>query len=312
MFSAVLVVFETFDNHEMKEMLSVVLWDLQFNSAVIHQESLSATFGNGVSTSCVVNIGTQVASVLCIEDGVAVPVTGVTLSFGEDDISRCLLWVQQHRQTWPPTDTDPIAKPIDLIMLNKLKEAQCKIKYGELNAFADVHCYKANLPSEVYRVQIYALNVPPMGLFYPSILIPEEYPPLLHPWFHDYEDMLEDGSHTEFVKRSDEPDLFLAGYNSGLAMPESSESYLQKFRNEDNLVGLAQAITNSILSTGHLDVQKKLFTSIQLVGGVALTGRSVDTDIHCKKDGGDSKELAAREQEAHPKDDQAGVGEKED
>ena len=61
-----------------------------------------------------------------------------------------------------------------------------------------------------------------------------------------------------------------------------------------------------------MDVQKKLFTSIQLVGGVALTGRSVDTDIHCKKAGGDSKELAAREQEAHPKDDQAGAGEKED
>nr|ADE76036.1 unknown [Picea sitchensis] len=54
-------------------------------------------------------------------------------------------------------------------------------------------------------------------------------------------------------------------------MPESSESYPQKFRKEDNLVGLAQAITNSILSTGRLDVQKKLFTSIQLVGGVALT-----------------------------------------
>ena len=160
----------------------------------------------------------------------------------------------------------------------QLKETQCKIKDGELNAFADVHYYKANLPSEVYRVQISALNVPPMGLFYPSILIPEEYPPLPHPWFHDYEDMLEDGSHTEFVKRSDEPDLFLSGYNFGLAIPESSESYLQKFRNEDNLVGLAQAITNSILSTGCLDVQKKLFTSIQLVGGVALTGRSVDTE----------------------------------
>ena len=54
----------------------------------------------------------------------------------------------------------------------QLKETQCKIKDGELNAFADVHCYKANLPSEVYRVQISALNVPPMGLFYPSILIP--------------------------------------------------------------------------------------------------------------------------------------------
>lgn len=271
MFSAVLVVSETFDNREMKEMLSVVLRDLQFNSAVIHQESLSATFGNGVSTSCVVNIGAQVASVLCIEDGVAVPATGVTLPFGGEDISRCLLWVQQRRQTWPPIDTDPMAKPIDLLMLNRLKETQCKIKDGELNAFADVHCFKANQPSEVYRVHLSALNVPSMGLFYPSILVPDEYPPPPRPWFHDYEDMLEDSSHTEFVRRSDGPEIFFPGYNCGLAMPDSSESYPQKFRKEENLDGLAQAITNSILSTGRLDVQKKLFTSIQLVGGVALT-----------------------------------------
>ena len=31
------------------------------------QEGLAAVFGNGLSTACVVNIGAQVASVICVE-----------------------------------------------------------------------------------------------------------------------------------------------------------------------------------------------------------------------------------------------------
>ncbi|KAI6678056.1 hypothetical protein NL676_038852 [Syzygium grande] len=58
---------------KIKEVLSIVLRDLQFSSAVVHQESLAAAFGNGLSTACIVNVGAQVTSVICNEDGVALP-----------------------------------------------------------------------------------------------------------------------------------------------------------------------------------------------------------------------------------------------
>lgn len=48
--------------------------------------------------------------------------------FYVQDISRCLLWTQRHHQTWPPIRTDALAKPVDLLMLNRLKEAYCQIK----------------------------------------------------------------------------------------------------------------------------------------------------------------------------------------
>ncbi|KAJ0672921.1 putative ATPase, nucleotide binding domain-containing protein [Helianthus annuus] len=41
-------------------------------------------------------------------------------------------------------------------------------------------------------------------------------------------------------------------------------------KKEDN-IGLADAITKSILSTGRIDLHRKLFCSMQLIGGVALT-----------------------------------------
>lgn len=52
---------------EIKEMLTIVLGELYFNSAVVHQEGLSAVFGNGLTTACIVNIGAQTSTVVCVE-----------------------------------------------------------------------------------------------------------------------------------------------------------------------------------------------------------------------------------------------------
>jgi len=47
----------------------------------------SITFGNGLLTSCVVNIGAQLTFVLCIEDRVVIPTIGATLPSSSEDIS---------------------------------------------------------------------------------------------------------------------------------------------------------------------------------------------------------------------------------
>ncbi|XP_021751791.1 actin-related protein 9-like isoform X2 [Chenopodium quinoa] len=268
-YSAVLVVPETFDNCEIKELLSIVLGDLRFGVAVIHQEALATVFGNGLSTACVVNIGAQVTSVICVEDGVALPATGITLSFGGEDISRCLLWTQRHHQTWPPIRTDAVAKPIDLLMLNRLKESYCQIKEGDTDAVVVVHSYEDGTSVGAHKTRLTALNVPPMGLFYPKLLVPEVYLPPPRTWFHDYEDMLEDTSNVEYPRRPDGSDLY-PGFNAGFSMWEGYTVFTNKHKKEENL-GLAEAITKSILSTGRIDLQRKLFCSIQLGGGASMT-----------------------------------------
>ncbi|KAI6693439.1 hypothetical protein NL676_021149 [Syzygium grande] len=200
MYSAILVVPETFDNREIKEVLSIVLRDLQFSSAVVHQVLLQL-FGNGLSTACIVNMGAQVTSVICIEDGVALPTSEKTLPFGGEDISRCLLWTQRHHQTWPQVRTDMLTKPIDMLMLNELKESYCYIQEGEVDAVAVVHSYEDGMPAASHRTRLTALNVPPMGLFYPTLLVPDVYPPPPRSWFNDYEDMLEETWHFDYPRR---------------------------------------------------------------------------------------------------------------
>ncbi|EEF33078.1 conserved hypothetical protein [Ricinus communis] len=269
MYAAILVLPETFDNREIKEMISIVLRDLRFSSAVVHQEGLAAVFGNGLSTACVINIGAQVTSVICIEDGVALPNTEKTLPFGGEDLSRCLLWTQRHHQTWPQIRTDILTKPLDLLMLNRLRESYCEIKEGEVDAVAVVQSYEDGMPAGSHKTRLNALNVPPMGLFYPMLLVPDVYPPPPRSWFHDYEDMLEDTWHVEYPRRPDMSDGLFPAF-SGLPMWDSYPVFASKPKKEEK-VGLAEAITSSILSTGRIDLKRKLFCSIQLIGGVALT-----------------------------------------
>ncbi|KAL2469752.1 Actin-related protein 9 [Abeliophyllum distichum] len=267
-YSAILVVPETFDNREIKEVLSIVLRDLCFSTAVVHQEGLAAVFGNGLSTACVVNIGAQVSSVICIEDGVTLPTTQITLRYGGEDISRCLLWTQRHHQTWPPIRTDALTKPIDLLMLNRLKESFCQIKEGEVEAAAVVHSYEDGVPPGFHKTRLTALNVPPMGLFYPMILVPDVYPPPPRSWFSDYEDMLEET--WDFPRRTDGSDGYFPGSSGYFPMWDNYPIFQTRPKKEEN-IGLADAITKSILSTGRIDLQRKLFCSMQLIGGVALT-----------------------------------------
>ncbi|KAJ1384885.1 actin-related protein 9-like [Sesbania bispinosa] len=135
---------------------------------------------------------------------------------------------------------------------------------GELDAVAVVHSYEDNVPPGSHKTRLTALNVPPMGLFYPMLFVPDVYPPPPRTWFHDYEDMLEDTWHIDFSRRSDMSDTFYPNVNGGLPVWESYPFFSTKPKKEEN-VGLAEAITNCILSTGRLDIQRKLFCSIQLV-----------------------------------------------
>ncbi|KAJ4888787.1 Actin-related protein 9 [Raphanus sativus] len=259
-YSAVLVVPATFDNREIKELLTIVLRDLCFSSAVVHQEGLSTIFGNGLSTACIVNMGAQTSTVVCIEDGVSLPNTEKILPFGGDDICRCLLWIQRHYQNWPQLRTDVLAKPIDLLMLNGLKESYCEIREGEVETVATVYSYEDGMPAVAHKTNLTSLNVPPMGLFYPNLLVPEVFPQPPRTWLQDHENMLEETWNMDFAGSG----------NMGLPVWDSFAASPLNPKKEEK-IGLAEAITSSILSAGRIDLQRKLFSSIQLVGGVGLT-----------------------------------------
>ncbi len=59
--------------HEIRVRPNTVTQPNLFSSAavVVHQESVCVTFGSGLSSACVVDVGDQKTSVCCVEDGVS-------------------------------------------------------------------------------------------------------------------------------------------------------------------------------------------------------------------------------------------------
>ena len=67
--------------------------------------------------------------------------------------------------------------------------------------------------------------------------------------FNDYKDMLEETWQMEFLRRTEMQDAFYPVVHAGLPMWDNYPVFSNKPKKEEK-VGLAKAITSSILSTG--------------------------------------------------------------
>jgi actin-related protein 8 len=91
-----------------------------------HQESVCATFGSGVSSACVVDVGDQKTSVSCVEDGLCQPPTRLVLHYGGSDISRCFHWLLT-RCNFPYRDCR-LSRRMDALFMQDLKETYCHLE----------------------------------------------------------------------------------------------------------------------------------------------------------------------------------------
>ncbi|CAL5371273.1 unnamed protein product [Camellia sinensis] len=109
--------------------------------------------------------------------------------------------------------------------MKEIKNTQKHIKPNSIKAVAVVHSYEDGMPAGSHKTRLTALNM-----------------------FNDHEDMLEDTWHMEFPRRSDMSDGLYSSINGGFPMWDSYSFFQSKPKKED-CIGLAEAITKSILST---------------------------------------------------------------
>lgn len=71
-YRAVVVIPDMYRRRHVRAIIEVLLADLGFSAVLLHQESVCATFGAGVSSACVVDVGASKISVSCVDEGVSV------------------------------------------------------------------------------------------------------------------------------------------------------------------------------------------------------------------------------------------------
>ena len=123
---AVLVVPDTFNKQHIKEMLNILLCRLGFSSAIIQLESVSSSFGCGISCGCVVDVGHEKTHISCVEDGLTIPSSRLILHYGGNDITRCFFWLLK-KTNFPYKECNPYNDKLDAYLLKELKETFCHL-----------------------------------------------------------------------------------------------------------------------------------------------------------------------------------------
>lgn len=301
-YSVVLVVSEWLDGAEVQTLADVVLHDLGFRALVVHVEAVAATFGNGCSAACVVNIGTRTSRVCCVEDGVIIPQSRLCLPYGTGDVSDALLWVLTHRGGWPIENFDPSARASDRAALLGASRDGCFLPAEGPEALVkrQVHEQPPVLveqpvgPDSVatYKVTLGPAGcIAPMGLFFPGLFGIDSS--RLRPqrnWPSDFDEMFLERSTAEVGKAGTpipskaEPGQVTPGSsapddegnadspNADLEqalLPETQHST----RERAVQLPLDVAIVRSISSVPRPDLRRRLFASMLLVGdGINFRG----------------------------------------
>ncbi|KAK0062562.1 actin-related protein 8 [Biomphalaria pfeifferi] len=139
-YRAVLLIPDVYVHKHVKVIVNLLLNTLGFAAAIVHQESVCATYGSGLTVACVVDVGDQKTSVSCVEDGISHRASRLTMEFGGSDVSRlfhsllarCGVALPELNLTNPP----------DVIQMQGLKETCCHLnqdQYGITQQCLEIH-----------------------------------------------------------------------------------------------------------------------------------------------------------------------------
>ena len=67
-------------------MVGMLLLNLHFSRVVVQQSSVCATYGVGLPTACVIDLGFHKTSIACVDEGISLPDIRVRLPIG---VSSC-------------------------------------------------------------------------------------------------------------------------------------------------------------------------------------------------------------------------------
>lgn len=169
-YSISLIIPDVYSERYVYEVVDLLLRVMGFKRVCVTQESVCTTFGAGLSTALVVDIGAQKTSIGCIEEGMILPDTRVQLKYGGDDITR--LWLDLlHKSFFPYKEVD-MTRRYEYSLVEELKE-----RYTSLNeADISINLYDFFLRVPGKSTKKYTLKVfdeamfAPLSLFYPVVL----------------------------------------------------------------------------------------------------------------------------------------------
>ncbi|TIC64285.1 actin-like ATPase domain-containing protein [Wallemia mellicola] len=255
--SIALIIPNSYNSTYITEMSNVILNLIGCKQILLIQEANCATFGCGLSSACMVDIGAQKTSIACVEEGVVLPESRMELAYGGDDVTEFLHDLLKEA-AFPYKEAD-LTKSWDWSIFQGMKEKVCNLNENDLAVILhEVNVRKPDTTTTKYSIKIYEDSIKaPTCLFNPRVL---EFDKKLRPknqLWGDSESTLDIGSGntSQAMQMST---MHLAGQKPTGNIDVQTES---------SKVPLHIAIKNSIAATTTEERIKKFSQSIVISGG---------------------------------------------
>ncbi|CDW99496.1 hypothetical protein [Sporisorium scitamineum] len=168
--TVILIIPDLFCKSDVKALVELLLVDMGFAQACIQQESVCATFGAGLSSGCVVDMGSEKISISCVEEGLILPETRVQLAYGGNDLTYFLAELFL-RAKFPYRELDYRSSIADSMLIDELKRKLVTLNPADVGL--NIHDFYLRLPSRPtmkYLFRTYdELIMGPMSLFDPAV-----------------------------------------------------------------------------------------------------------------------------------------------
>ena len=169
-YGLVLVVPDAARAWEIKALTELAIGQMGFRCVSFLYESLSGTFGTGVSASLVVDVGAQSTKVCCVEDGQILKASQSLLPYGGDELTRLLATILKHH-SFPYEECD-LSRQLDWDLMDELKMRMCTLDEHDLASV--VHEAYVRTPGQATRV--YPFKIFEERFIVPSALFEDGVP----------------------------------------------------------------------------------------------------------------------------------------
>jgi len=262
----ILIIPEQFEPSDVREMLNLLFNYFKVEAAALIQESVAASYGAGLSSACIVDIGHQRTTIACIDDGIVIPQSRISLNYGGQDISRVLLWLLRepsNRKHYFPYSSCNILRARDEEIINLMKESLCHLRKSILLETFEFKVRNPGEPTKWFTMNVSdALVIAPMALFFPDLLLLH----MLSSPSRKKRSLIEDVYDEESLSNNE---TFHASGKNSKAEDLGSNVSISSKKNKKIRPPLSidKAVYQSIKAVERSEVRKKLFGSILLVGG---------------------------------------------
>ncbi|KAF9893854.1 actin-like protein arp8 [Aspergillus nanangensis] len=168
-YSCVFVIPDLYEKSYVSQMLEILMREFAFARVCFIQESLAATFGAGLTSACVVDIGAQKTSICCVEEGMCIENSRVNLKYGGQDVTETFIKMMLYDH-FPYADIN-LWRRYDFLLAEELKKNICTMNEANVSVQVfDFHLRVAGQDTSKYTFKAYdEVHLAPMGFFQPKI-----------------------------------------------------------------------------------------------------------------------------------------------